>query len=464
MTVSEPTILFNDHLSSADRKKLTRVILRLAVPIFIGGGINAFVGFMTRIFISELGEVTYNSVNLCLMVFYTIILVVVAISIGTTTLVAQNWGGNQKDRAGEILKQSLIHSLLLGFLISLFGLLTRRALFQLLGMDEEMTAIGSQFLFWVYLGLPFFCPGFFMAAALRGAGDTRTPMIAGLVMSAFSLVLSYGLILGKLGMPKLEAVGAAIAINASFLVFTVLQAVAIFFNRTVLNVSAKSWRFDYRTGASIMKIGLPSAGEWSVIRIGFVVYVTLVGYYGHETLAGFFTGIAILSLTHSLTQGIQIAATTLVGQAVGAKDFSKAESIFRLTALIGFVIMAVCALVFAVAADTAVLSRMFPKLNASSIEYARDFILLICLVMPLMGSSFAVGGGLRGAGSTKAPLYAAAVGVYGGRIGFAFLVYYLFQPSVYVIWCSMFPDLIIRLLIMLIQVKSGKWKAVKIKL
>ena len=81
-----------------------------------------------------------------------------------------------------------------------------------------------------------------------------------------------------------------------------------------------------------------------------------------------------------------------------------------------------------------------------------------------MGSSFAVGGGLRGAGSTKAPLYAAAVGVYGGRIGFAFLVYYLFQPSVYVIWCSMFPDLIIRLLIMLIQVKSGKWKAVKIKL
>jgi len=84
--------------------------------------------------------------------------------------------------------------------------------------------------------------------------------------------------------------------------------------------------------------------------------------------------------------------------------------------------------------------------------------------MPLMGISFSVAGGLRGAGDTINPLIASAVGVYGGRILFALAVYHIFHPPVYVIWCSMFPDLVIRLFIMAIRLKSGKWKTIKVNL
>ena len=456
--------LFSDNLTRPQRKKLTLEILRMATPIFIGGGINALVGFSTRIFISELGDLTYNSINLCLEVFFMIVLVLIAISVGTTTLVAQYWGAGNQEEAGEVLKQSLILSLALGVFVSICGLLTRKILFQLLGMDGEMVEIGSQFLFWLYLGLPFFTPGYFLAAALRGAGDTRTPMIAGLVMSAVSLVFSYGLIQGELGLPRLEHVGAALAIVFSFLAFTVFQVVAIFTGQTILKVPLRGWRLDYLTELAIIKIGLPSAAEWTLIRVGFLIYILVVSFYGPEALAGFFTGIAIFTLTQSLTQGLQVAATTMVGQAVGARDFPKAESIFRITTLIGFTFMAICALFFAIGANTTTLYFLFRKLDPLSIVYARRYILLLCLVMPLMGASFAVAGGLRGAGKTVGPLVAAASGVYGGRIAFAFMAYYLFQPSVYIIWCSMFPDLIIRLLIMLNQVKSESWKTVKIKL
>ncbi len=459
----EQMTLFRDTLTPAERKKLNRDIFRISMPVFIGGGINAFVGLTTRVFISDLGELAYNSINLCMTVFFMIILVLVAISVGTTTLIAQNWGKGQKERAGEIVNQSLILCLLLGIFIALVGFVTRDVFFRLMGMDTEMAEVGEQFLNWLYLGLPVITPGFFLAAALRGAGDTRTPMKAGLVMSGVSLVLSYGLILGNLGMPRLEGMGAALAINGSFLAYTLFQAFAVFSNRTVLKVSLKKWHLDYRTTLSILKIGLPSAGEWTLIRFGFMFYIMVVTYYGSEVLAGFFIGIAIFTLTQSLTQGIQVAATTMVGQAVGSRNFARAESIFRQTTLIGSAIMAFCGIIWALGANKTVLLFFFNELSPASIDYARDYILILCLVMPLMGASFAIAGGLRGAGATVGPLAAAAVGVY-GRIAFAFIIYYLIHPSIYVIWCAMFPDLIIRILMMGIQLKSGGWKTAKVRL
>jgi putative MATE family efflux protein len=456
--------LFSDNIGPTEKRRLTRDILVLAMPVFIAGGINSFVGFITRIFMSELGVKAFNSINICMMVFFLIILVVIAISVGTTTLVAQNWGSNNKDRVGEILQQSLIVGFLLSFLIALLGLATRRILFQVLRLDAATTEIGVEFLFWLYLGLPFFSPGFFLSAALRGAGDTRTPMYAGLLMAVISLVLSYGLILGKLGMPRLEAVGAALAIDISFMAFTLIQAFLIFTKRTILNLPLKSWRVDYRTGSSILRIGLPSAAEWSLIQIGFLLYISVVTFYGPDAMAGFFTGVAIVSLSQSLTQGFQAASTTLVGQMVGAQDYSRAETVFRQSAFLGCAVMSICSVIFALGANATVLSFLFKELNPRSIEYASNYTLLLCLVMPLMGISFSIAGGLRGAGKTVEPLIAAIIGVYGGRIAFAFLIYYLFKPPVYIVWCSMFPDLIIRIIVMVMQLKSGKWKTVKVRL
>ena len=86
----------------------------------------------------------------------------------------------------------------------------------------------------------------------------------------------------------------------------------------------------------------------------------------------------------------------------------------------------------------------------------------MCFVMPFMGVSFSVAGGLRGAGDTVPPLVASTIGVYGGRIMAAFGLYALFRPPVELIWCSMFPDLILRILVMAFRLKSGKWKRAKV--
>jgi putative MATE family efflux protein len=443
---------------------LNRDILTLAMPVFIAQGLNSLACFVGQVIVSRLGPQAFNGINAGMLVFLPIVTILAAAAVGSTTLIAQNWGCGNKRRADEILQQSLMVGLMISLAILVLGICTRNALFRLLGMDPATAALGSQYLLWLYIGVPFIAPGFFLAASLRGTGDTRTPMYASLVMAISTLVLSYGLVLGKLGLPRWEAMGAALAIDISFFAFTGIMVLFVLAKKTNLTLLDKGWWPDGAICRSIFRIGLPSAAEWLLIQLGVLLYIPVIARYGKEALAGFFAGMAVISLAQALTMGFQTAANTLVGQMVGAKNYPQAERVFRRGALLSALVLAAlgaCAFLFAL---SPAFSLCFEDLNPGSLAYGRTHIVILALTMPLMGISFAIAGGLRGAGDTVLPLLASAIGVYGGRLILAVAIYHLFHPPVCVIWCSMFADLIARIAIMAFGLRSGGWKRIELKL
>jgi len=370
--------------------------------------------------------------------------------------------------------------------ISIIGIPLGRFLFEKIGVDEETVTQGVKFLFWLIVAIPFIAPGFFLAAALRGAGDTKTPMVAGLIMSLLSLLLSYGLILGKLGMPKLGVLGAAIAIDGSFFAFSIFLFAFFATNRAILKLPTQGWRPDWRTGLAIMRIGAPSGMEMVMIQAGLLMYISVVTKYGDYALAGYLTGFALLHLAQAPAMGFQMAASTLVGQSVGAGDHQRAESAFRHCSILAFFFMAALGVIAYFTVTPGVIGFFFRKLDPESIAYARTWTKLMVMVMPLMGIAFTIGGGLRGAGDTVSPLISSIVGMFGGRILMAYGMYYLvpvlamigltawapeffvggFFPGltvpVAVVWLSMFPDLIARIGVVAVRLRSGKWKAGRI--
>jgi putative MATE family efflux protein len=450
--------LFRDGTKGPALQALYRAIWKLAWPVFLSETIAAAVTLVNRVVVSQLGEKAYNSVNVGLMVFLVIITVIASVGVGTTALVAQHWGAGEREKAGRILQQSLIFGLLLSTAIALVGMPLSFGIYRLLGVDAETVRSGSRFLLWLFLSLPLLAPGFFLAAALRGAGDTKTPMLVGFVMGAVSLILTYGLILGRLGMPRLEILGAALAIGGSFSSYTVILAALFIMRKTILTIPARGWRPDFRTAATIFRIGMPAAAEWTLIQIGILVYVFLIYRYGEAAAAGYFTGITILTVAQAPIFGLQGAATTLVGQAVGARDFAGAESAFRHSVLLGIVVTAAIGGLLYVFATPPSLALLFRELTAEAIAFTRSYVILLVFVLPLMGIAFPIAGGLRGAGETVPPLIASSVGVYGGRIVLAVVAYHLFHPPVIVIWCTMFPDLVIRIVIMMAALAGGRWK------
>jgi putative MATE family efflux protein len=454
--------LFQDNMSRYDLAVLYRAIWHLAWPAVLAQGVRSIVMFVIRVVVSDMGEKAYNSVNIGLMVFMVILTVIAAIAVGNTALVAQCWGAGDRARAGRVLQQSLLWGLLLSIVIAVIGLPASRLIFHLMQADAETIALGSSFMVWLFIGVPLMTPGFFLASGLRAAGDTRTPMIGAFIMGVLAVSLSYGLTLGKFGMPNLGILGAALSIGASFSSFTVFLGILFILNRTVIKLPLRGWRLDYKVGISLFKIGIPSAMEWILIQLGILIYVIVIYKYGDEAAAGYFTGMAILAFAHASGMGFQVASATLVGQSVGARKFDRAESAFRHCVLMSFVSMVGVGALMYLLTSPAILTLLFGKLTQESISHARVFITLLVFAMPLMGVSFSMAGGLRGAGDTVPPLVASTVGVYAGRIVVAFGIYWLFQPPVVVIWCSMFPDLILRVLLMSLRLRSGKWKRARV--
>ncbi len=459
---SESLSPLKNNSDTENLSALYKTIWTIAWPAFFAQGIRSVVMFISRVLISQLGEKAYNSVSIGMMVFMVIITVIAAVSVGTTALVSQAWGAGNRKQAGRLLQQSLIWGILLSIIIAIMGMPASKFLYKVLGADSETIEYGTDFLVWLFAMLPLMSPGFFLGAGLRAAGDTRTPMIGGIIMGILALVFSYGFILGKLGMPRLGTIGAALGIGISFISFSLFLSILFIFNKVKIKLPLRKWKINTKIGITIFKIGIPSAMEWILIQVGMLAYVYVIYRYGDEPAAGYFTGMAILVFAQAPGFGFQTAAATLVGQSIGARDFNRAENIFKHCTILSFFFMVVVGIIIYIVTTPAFLTTLFGKLTPASINHARTFIVLLVLVMPLMGMFFSMAGGLRGAGDTVPPLISSVVGVYGGRILGAFALYAIFHPPVVVIWCSMFPDLILRVLGMAIRIRSGKWKKVKV--
>lgn len=451
--------LFKDDLEGPERRSLYREILRLAWPVFVGHSYIAVIAFFCRVIVSELQEKAYNAVNIGLMFFVLVTTVLMTMGVGTISLVAQRWGAGDRTEAERVMKQSVVFGFLVSLLMVLAALPGAWLFFRFMGVDQETSRIGVQFLFWILLVVPLISPGIFLASALVGAGDTRTPMLAGGIMGLVCLLSAYGLILGKLGLPRMGTLGASLCIAVSLVVFTGFLLTVVLLKKTRLKLRGGSWRPDWKTGKEIFRIGIPAALERILIQVGILVFLRVLNLYGDAATAGFFTGFAVFTLARTPLLGLQTAATALVGQKKGAGRLDLAESVFRHCALLAIGLTTVLGVAIYFAATPSAFSVFFSELSAETLAHARTYTVILIFTLPIIGISFSMGGGLRGSGHAVPPMIASIIGVFAGRVLLAYVLHWLFHPPVYIIMGAMLTDFSLRVLSMSFPLRWGRWKS-----
>ncbi len=438
---------------------MNREIWRLAWPTFIAQGVHSVIFLITRSIIASLGNEAFIGVSIGLLIFFVIVTFLASVGVGVTALVAQAVGAGDRERASRLLQQSLMLGALMALVITTLGIPISHLIFDAITQDPAVAQAGKKFTISLLVFLLPLSFGFIFGAALRGAGDTRTPMITGVIMGALTLFLNIALINGKWGFPALGINGAIIAMIVAFFSNSFILGVLFLLKKTVLVLPMRGWRPELKVWKDILRIGIPSALEWTLIQIGLIIYIKIVNQYDTDIAAGYFIGMPVLQFAQTPVFGFQTAATTLVGQAIGAKRLDRAETAFRQNVRFAILAMTVLAVVLYFSAEVLV-HTLFKDNGMVAQGYGIVFVRMVALVMPLMAISFTVSGGLRGSGDTVAPLIAQNMGMFIGRLGFAFAAYYLFHPPILVIWASMYPDLIIRDIGVLYRMLSGKWKLV----
>jgi len=453
--------LFRESLNAEELAELRSALWRLAWPVFVAQGMSQAVVLASRIMVNSLGEAELAAVGVGQMIFFALIVMLGAVGMGVTALVARHVGAGEPEPAGLVLKQSLIVGSLFAGLISVAGILTSRPLLRALGNAPEVVEHGANYINTLYLGLVPMALGFLIGAGLRGAGDARTPMIISVFMNLVNVFACWVLVFGKFGLPQMGVTGAALAMDISF-----ISATVVFFLLFPLKLSAvpmhlRGWKLEKATAWRIFRIGAPTAAEWELLQIGLVVFISIVNHYGTGTTAAYIIGMSVLPFAQLPAFGLQAAATTVVGLSLGAKNYARAESTFRLSLRWSLGWMALLGLATFFLSGPLV-RTLFPNDNPETYRLATLYLQLIAVTQPLMGIAFAVSGGLRGAGDTVWPLIGQASGMYLGRIGLALIAQRYFHAPVIFIWASMFPDFLIRIIIVSSRMRSGKWKTVRV--
>ncbi len=430
-------------------------IAQLAFPSILGNLLYSVVAMVQTKFVGELGPEAVAAVGAGQRVFFALQAVMIAISAGTTALVARAWGAEEYDEAGRVTMASLILAGAFGLALTVPGVLFAGDLANVFGLDDRTVVMAADNIRWLSVFNVAFAANFILGAALRAAGDAWTPLWVGMGVNVINIPLLYAFIFGHWGFPEMGVGGAAVAAGLSF---TVGGLVLVgLWRREVLVVKyiVADW-FTRERLAQLVRIGYPAGAEMVVFQVGFFAFLMLIGnYYGTEAFAAYSVGANLLMLCMVVGFGFSIAGATLVGQHLGADDFDAAvASGWRSMA---YAMLAMTSLGAVVALFAESLARFFLGDEPLTVHYTVQMTWIMAALMPLLAVEFGIGGSLRGAGDTRTPLIATFVGLIGVRCTLAALFTFLGLP-VFWVYATLIGEYLVKSAMLLRRFRSGRWK------
>jgi putative MATE family efflux protein len=289
----------------------------------------------------------------------------------------------------------MILAAVLGVVVALAGLSGLNPLFHLMALPADADLDARHFLIVQCFGSVLIYGYFVVEAAFRSAGNTRTPfvLLAGSVL--LNLVLDPLMILGLGPFPALGVYGAALA--------TVLTRGFGFAAGLVLLMRRGHIRpaFDRVAAWNIVRIGTPVMLAGSLFSLSYILLVPIVGQFGTPALAALGVGHKVEGVSYMIAVGFGLAASTLVGQNLGAGEPERARAAGWLTATLAVVPIGMLGLSFSLWPGQ--LAGVFTRDDATA-GAAALYLLAFSVVQPFIAFEESLFGGLSGAGYTVWPM------------------------------------------------------------
>jgi putative MATE family efflux protein len=421
--------------------------------------LQTVVGFVDFVIVAALGTEAVAAVGVAHQFYFAIFAILASVSTGTVALVARFTGAGDHREADRILRLSAVLAIVLGVLM--MGMIPLApTLIGLFGVEQAVIDLGSSYLVILLLFNVPFSFGVIVSMGVRGAGDVRTPLVVGVVLNVVNIVLNYGLVYGRLGLPEMgtdgSALGTGIAMSVGALIWLEL------WRRDWLAVSRNGWvdGFNWERVRRIVRIGIPTAIEQAAFQVGLLLFLRIVARFGTDPVSAYLIGVRILAFSFVPGIGFAQAGSTLVGQHLGAEEpDAAARAGWRATGGAMAVMGGVGLLIILTAPFIA---KIFGAAGQNTVDLTVTFIYILGAVQPLMAMEFALGGSLRGAGDTRFPLFVILTGLFAVRLGGATLVADVFAGGVVAVWCCLLMDYTVKAIMLTLRFRSGVWQHAKV--
>jgi putative MATE family efflux protein len=389
----------------------------LAVPVMVTGALRVLIRISDFLFVGvATGAAGIAALELGFQYFFVAFGLALALTSGTISVVSRLLGADDPYRADLAIKQSLWLGLLVSVPLAVCGWLYAEPLVGLLTNDPETIRKGADYLLIVLAASPARFWSMIAARALAGAGDTRTPMYVRLVTLPVNIVLNGVLVFGLGPFPSLGVVGAALGTAVAYLLSAGAFLGLLLTSRFPVRLRLGGPQFDLPLLVEIARVSLPLAGTRLSRTFGRFPFLFVLGVLGTSEVAAYAVGRRVVLFAMMPAWGYSTAASTLVGQAVGAGEDEAATGYGWQTTRIALATQLLVAAVLAVLAPY--VARGF---GTEDVALTAAFIRVFALGVAGFSVARTMRGALRGAGDTRWPFYGTVVGTYLVRLPIAFL-------------------------------------------
>lgn len=436
-------------------------ILNIAWPVLIELILGSVFGMIDMMMLGNIANPDYAasavaSVGVTNQPLFLGLAVVQALNVGGTAIVARYYGAGKKDQMENVTKHVMIISMILSVPIAVFGFLFAGQIMAFMGAEQHTIDIGINYFRIICISYLFQSYNFSVTGSLRGIGETKVPMHINIRVNFLNVVGNAILIYGLLGIPALGVVGAAVSTTFANFVASIFMTRYLMSGKSELLFSFKNkFKFSRRTMKNLVTIGLPSAIEQLVMRTGIILFVQVVSGLGTVVFAAHQIGTNILSLSFVIGQSFGIAASSLVGKSLGARDSDAAESYAHHASKMGSASGLFVGVLMFVGAPFLV--SLYSN-NPAIIENASVALRMAALMQPFQANQLIVAGSLRGAGDTRFPLVSTFIGILGVRVVLASVFIKVVGLGLVGAWLAVIIDQFVRWIMIQWRFRSGKWK------
>lgn len=441
-----------------------KLVFFMSVPAIMAQIASVCMQYIDASMVGQLGADDSASIGLVSSSIWLLCSIGMAVNVGFTVLMAQKIGARKYVSARNLLKLAFMVCLAASLLLAGAGILVSDILPVWLGGNSEINRGASEYFLIFTSALPVLILNALSSGMLQSSGNMKLPSLLNMLMCLLDVVFNYLLIFPSreisfggfsLVIPgcDLGIRGAALGTVAAEAVTFALMLFFLLFRTQQLRLRPEErFIFSSRLVRRAFKISLPVGFDHIAMCLAMVVSMMIVAPLGTVPIATHSFAITAESFCYMAGYGIAAAATTMVGQSIGARRSDLAVSFAWLVTGLGVSIMTAAGILMFIFAPL-MMGLLSPVAEIRNL--GAEVLRIEAFAEPLFGASIVAAGALRGAGDTFFPSLINFISMWFVRIPLSLLLasYYGF----YGIWVAMCIELCIRGLLFLYRLKRGKW-------
>lgn len=439
-------------------------IMALAWPTMLEQLMQTAVQYVDTAMVGSLGTAATAAVGSTTTVNWLVNGSISALGVGFLSYIAQSLGADDNIRARRAAAQAVTVTLVLGVLFTVLTTSLYRLVPVLMQVDLPLRGMAAEYFLILYAPMLFRAAILIFGTVLRAAGDTKTPMLVGATVNVVNVALNFFLIYETRTVTVfnkdftvygagLGVNGAAAASAVAFVIGGILITVSLFTHKEI-SPRGYSMRPERDILRPCLKIALPNMFQRFGTYLGYVVFASMINSLGDTATAAHTVANTVESAFYIPGYGMQTAAATLAGNALGARDRARMRDFSKVILIVEILLMIVSGGLLFVFAHP--MMDIFSN-DAAVISLGATVLRMVALSEPIFGAAIILEGMMLGVGNTTVPFVYNIICMWGVRIVGTFVCISFLHLGLVSAWACMIAHNILLFSLFLIRYLGGKW-------